>query len=145
MKTMKTFSPKKTDIERNWYVVDVQGKTLGKVATKIADILRGKNKPTFSPHLDCGDFVIIINAKEIRLSGNKWQQKEYYHHSRYPGGLKTARAEELREKNPEKIIEHAVAGMISHNKLKKDILKKLKVFPGSEHHHIAQNPKPLEI
>lgn len=142
---MKTYSPKKSDLKPQWFIIDVKGKTLGKVATKIADILRGKNKPIFSPHLDCGDFVIILNAKEINLTGNKKLQKEYYHHTRFPGGLKTARAEEVLEKHPERVIEMAVAGMIPHNKLKKQILKKLKVFAGSEHNHQAQNPQPLEV
>lgn len=142
---MKTYSPKQSDLKPQWFVIDVKGKTLGKVATKVADILRGKNKPTFSPHLDCGDFVIIINAQEVHLTGNKKLQKEYYHHSRYPGGLKTARAEELLARKPERILELAIAGMIPHNKLKKKILKKLKVFAGSEHNHQAQNPQLLEV
>jgi large subunit ribosomal protein L13 len=142
---MKTYSPKQSDIKHEWYLVDLKGKTLGKTATKIADILRGKTKATFSPHLDCGDYVVIINAKELHLTGNKWEQKEYHTHSRYPGGLKTATAKEVREKHPERIVEHAVAGMIPHTKLKKDILKKLKVYSGTDHPHEAQNPKPLEI
>ncbi|HLG25857.1 MAG TPA: 50S ribosomal protein L13, partial [Candidatus Gracilibacteria bacterium] len=132
---MKTFSPKISEMKRQWFLVDVKDKTLGKVATRLADILRGKNKPTFSPHLDCGDYVVVINAKEIGLSGSKLLQKEYHHHSRYPGGLKTFRAEELLEKNPERVLESAIAGMIPHTKIKKDILKKLKIFPGSEHEH----------
>ena len=142
---MKTYSPKQPDIKPQWYIVDVKGKTLGKVATKLADILRGKNKPIFSPHLDCGDFVIVINAKEIHLTGNKLVQKVYQHHTRYPNGLKTVTAGKLLETKPERVIENAVAGMIPHNKLKKDILKKLKVYGGSEHGHEAQQPKPLEL
>jgi large subunit ribosomal protein L13 len=142
---MKTFSPKQADIKPQWWVVDVKGKTLGKVATKIADILRGKNKPIFSPHIDCGDFVIVINAKEVKLTGNKLEGKLYHKHSRYPNGLKTTTARELMETAPEKIIESAVAGMVPHTKLKKDILSKLKVFSGSEHKHEAQMPKALEL
>lgn len=142
---MKTFSPKKADLKKEWYLVDVKGKTLGKAATKIADILRGKNKPIFAPHVDCGDFVVVINAAHVKLTGNKITQKKYYSHSRYAGGLKEVRAEELMEKKPEMIIEHAVSGMIPKNKLRKDILKKMKVFAEAEHKHEAQNPKPLEI
>ena len=142
---MKTFSPKQQDITRGWYLVDVKGKTLGKVATRLADILRGKHKPSFSPHLDCGDFVIVINAKEIKLTGNKLTQKTYYHHTRYPNGLRAVTAGKLLETKPEKVIFSAVAGMIPHNKLKKDILSKLKVYGGSEHKHEAQQPKLLEL
>jgi large subunit ribosomal protein L13 len=142
---MKTYSPKPTDIQRTWYIVDAKGKTLGKMATKIADILRGKNKPTFSPHLDCGDFVIIINAKDIKLTGNKLKQKTYFHHTRYPAGLRAVTAGKLMETRPEKIIEIAIAGMIPRNKIKKDILSKLKVYAGEEHKHSAQQPTPLEI
>jgi large subunit ribosomal protein L13 len=142
---MKTYSPKPTDIQRTWYIVDAKGKTLGKMATKIADILRGKNKPTFSPHLDCGDFVIIVNAKDIKLTGNKLKQKTYFHHTRYPAGLRAVTAGKLMETRPEKIIEIAIAGMIPRNKIKKDILSKLKVYAGEEHKHSAQQPTPLEI
>lgn len=142
---MKTYSPKQQDIQPQWWLVDVKGKTLGKVATKIADILRGKNKPTFAPHIDGGDFVVVINAKEIKLTGNKLDQKVYQHHTRYPNGLKTVTAGKLMETNPERVIENAVAGMVPHNKLKKDILKKLKVFSGSEHKHDAQQPKVLDL
>lgn len=142
---MKTYSPKETDIQREWYIVDVAGKTLGKAATKIAEVLRGKNKTTFSPHLDCGDFVIVVNAKDIHLSGNKKLQKIYYHHTRYPGGLRAKRAEEYLAQKPEIILEKAVAGMIPPNKLKKHVLTKMKVYAGSEHKHEAQTPKPLVI
>lgn len=142
---MKTYSPKQSDITREWYLVDVKGKTLGKIATKLADILRGKNKPQFSPHMDCGDFVVVINAKDIHLTGNKLTGKVYHHHTRYPNGLKTVTAGRLLETKPERVIENAVAGMIPRNKLKKDILKKLKVYGGSEHKHEAQQPKALEL
>lgn len=142
---MKTYSPKQSDIKHEWFLVDVKGKTLGKVATKIADILRGKNKPIFSPHLDCGDFVIAVNAKEMKLSGKKLTQKTYQHHTRYGAGLRETTPLRLLANKPEYILTHAVAGMIPHSKLKKDILKKLKVFGGSEHKHTAQSPKPLEL
>lgn len=142
---MKTFSPKHSEVERNWYVVDMKGKTVGKVATKIADILRGKNKPIYAPHVDCGDFIIAINVAEIHLTGSKWDKKTYARHSRYPGGFKETTAAEVRQKKPERILEAAVAGMIPRNKLKKDILSKLKIYAGSEHKHEAQSPKPLEL
>jgi large subunit ribosomal protein L13 len=143
---MKTYSPKLTDIKHEWYIVDVKGKTLGKVATKIVNLLRGKGKPTYSPHLDCGDFVVVINAADIKLTGNNMDTKEYNYHTRYPGGLKTTTPRKLiAASKPERIIENAVAGMIPHNKLKKDILKKLKVYAGAEHEQSAQQPKPYEL
>jgi large subunit ribosomal protein L13 len=142
---MKTYSPKQPDIKHEWLLVDVKGKTLGKVATKIADLLRGKHKPTFSPHLDCGDFVVVINAKDIKLTGKKLVQKVYHHHSRFANGLKTESAGKLLLTKPERVIENAVAGMIPHNKLKKDILRKMKVYAGSEHKQEAQQPKPYEL
>jgi large subunit ribosomal protein L13 len=142
---MKTFSAKEADIIQKWYVVDVKGKTLGDIASKIATVLRGKHKAIYTPHVDCGDFIIVINAREVKLTGKKTEQKVYQHHSRYANGLKTVTAGKLLETRPERIIEHAVAGMIPHNKLKKDILKKLKVFGGTEHKHEAQQPKPLDL
>ena len=141
----KTYSPKISDIKHEWYLVDLKGKTFGRVATKIADIIRGKHKPTYSPHLDCGDFVVVINAKEARFTGNKTTDKEYHHHTRFGKGLRTTTPQRLMESNPEEIIMHAVAGMIPQNKLKKVILKKLKVYAGSEHKQFAQQPKPLEL
>lgn len=142
---MKTYAPKQSDVKHQWYLIDAKGKTLGKFATKLADILRGKHKPTYSPHLDCGDFVVVINAKEIHVTGKKKTDKVYQYHTRFPNGLKTKTVNELLATKPEDIIINAVAGMIPHNKLKKDILKKLKVFGGSEHKHSAQEPKPLEL
>jgi len=142
---MKTYSPKKGEIKQEWYLVDLKGKTLGKIATKLADILRGKHKPTFSPHMDCGDYIVAINASELHFSGKKWEQKVYHKHTRFPGGLKSETAQEMKNRKPEQIIENAVAGMIPRNKLKKDILKKFKVFAGPEHNHQAQNPQPLEL
>jgi len=141
----KTYSPKKADIKHEWFLVDAKGKTVGRIATKIADILRGKHKPTYSPHLDCGDFVVIVNAKEIKFTGNKTSDKEYHHHTRHGNGLRTTTPKRLLEKTPERIIIKAVSGMIPQNKLKKDILRKLKVYGGSEHKQTAQEPKPLEL
>ncbi len=142
---MNTFSPKHKEVDRQWHLIDVKGKTLGKAATRIADILRGKNKPIFSPHVDCGDYVVVINAAHIKLTGNKVTQKEYNWHTRYASGLRTVRVEELLEKNPVKVLEKAVAGMIPRNKLKKDILKKMKIYADAEHKNEAQKPQPLEI
>ncbi len=144
---MKTFSPKLEDIDKNrkWYLVDAKGKTLGRLATKIAVILRGKNKPTFSPHIDCGDHVVVINADKIKLSGQKWDQKKYYRHSGYPGALKETTAREMREKKPENILAEAVKGMVPRNRLRTHVLSKLKIYAGEEHKHTAQNPEPIEL
>lgn len=142
---MKTFSPKKEDLTKKWYIVDVKGQTLGKAATKIASILRGKDKPSFAPHVDCGDFVVVINAAEIKMSGNKAEQKTYYRHSRYPGGLKKETAAEVLQKKPERVLESAVRGMIPPNKLRSVIVKKLKIYAGSEHKHEAQQPEPINL
>lgn len=142
---MKTYSPKQQDIKHQWLLVDAKGKILGKLATKLADILRGKNKPLFSPHLDCGDFVVVINAKEIAVTGKKVTDKLYRHHTRYGNGLRTTNVRETLEKHPDRVIFDAVAGMIPQSKLKKDILRKLKIFPGAEHNHSAQEPKMLEL
>ncbi|MBD3328545.1 50S ribosomal protein L13 [Candidatus Peregrinibacteria bacterium] len=142
---MKTFSPKKEAIERKWYLVDLKGKTLGRASTVIANLLRGKDKPIFSPHVDCGDFVIVINAKDIHTTGNKVAKKEYHRHSGYPRGHKVTTMAEVLEKHPERVVEKSIAGMIPNNKLKKDILKKLKVFADADHKHEAQTPTPLEI
>ena len=141
----KTYSPKKEDIKRAWFLVDAKGKTVGRIATKIADILRGKNKPLYSPHLDCGDFIVIVNAKEIHFTGDKVADKKYYHHTRYGAGLRTTTPKRLLEDKPERIIMKAVAGMIPQNKLKKHILRKLKVYGGPTHKQTAQEPKPLEL
>ena len=138
---MKTFSLKKENINRDWFVIDVADKVLGRVATKIADRIRGKDKPTYTPHTDGGDYVIVINAEKIRVTGSKFENKKYYSHSLYPGGLKTKTFRELNEKNPEKIIEEAVKGMLPKNKLGKSIIKKLKVFRGPNHDHESQQPK----
>ena len=142
---MKTYSPKAKEITRDWHVIDAAGVPLGRLASQVAQLLRGKHKPTFAPHVDTGDFVIVINAGKVALTGNKRQTKVAYRHSGYPGGLKQVGYEELLTKRPEKAIELAVKGMLPHNKLARQIIKKLKVYPGAEHPHAAQQPKPFEI
>nr|WP_230869814.1 MULTISPECIES: 50S ribosomal protein L13 [Halanaerobiaceae] len=142
---VSTFMAKPDQVERKWYLVDASDKTLGRLATKVADILRGKHKPSFTPHIDTGDFVIIINAEKIKLTGKKWDQKKYYRHSGYPGGIKETTYKDLVKKKPELIIEKAVKGMIPHNKLGRQVVKKLKVYAGSEHPHQAQQPEELEL
>ena len=142
---MKTYSLKKEDVVREWFVLDVTDKVLGRVATKIADRIRGKDKPTFTPHTDGGDYVIVVNAEKIKVTGSKFSDKKYYTHSLYPGGLKTQTFRELHEKNPEKIIEEAVKGMLPKNKLGKSMIKKLKVFKGPSHDHNSQQPKEWKI
>ena len=137
---MKTFSLKNSEVSRDWVVFDASGKILGRFATKIADKLRGKDKPTFTPHVDGGDFVVVINADKVKVTGNKAEQKKYYKHSLYPGGMKEKSYKEVLESTPERIIENAVKGMLPKNKLGKSIIKKLKVYSGSEHPHESQNP-----
>ena len=137
---MKTYSAKPLEVERKWYVIDAEGKTLGRVAVLAADLLRGKKKPQFTPNVDTGDFVIIINAEKIRVSGNKETDKMYYHHTGYPGGLKSASFKELMAKDPTKALEKAVKGMLPHNTLGHEQFNKLKVYAGSEHPHAAQKP-----
>lgn len=142
---MATFSAKKSDIDRSWYVVDADDKVLGKLASKIAAVLIGKHKPIFTPHVDTGDFVIVINAEKIHLTGNKLDDKLYYRHSGYPGGLKVEKASEVLEKKPEEMIKRAVKGMLPKNRLGRQQLKKLKVYSGSNHPHESQMPKELTI
>ena len=137
---MKTFSLKSTEVVRDWVVFDASDKVLGRFATKIADKLRGKDKPTYTPHVDGGDFVVVINADKVKVTGNKAEQKKYYKHSLYPGGLNEKSYKELLESNPERIIENAVKGMLPKNKLGKSIIKKLKIYSGSNHPHESQNP-----
>ena len=137
---MKTFSLKNTEVSRDWVLFDASDKILGRFATKIADKLRGKDKPTFTPHVDGGDFVVVINADKVKVTGNKAEQKKYYKHSLYPGGLKEKSYKEVLDSTPERIIENAVKGMLPKNKLGKSIIKKLKVYSGSEHPHESQNP-----
>ena len=142
---MRTYSPKPGEIERQWHIIDASDVVLGRLATHTANLLRGKHKPTFAPHVDTGDFVVIINAGKVALTGNKRQTKIAYRHSGYPGGLKRTGYEELLEKHPEKAVELAVKGMLPHNKLSRQVIKKLKVYAGAEHPHAAQQPKPFEI
>ena len=137
---MKTYSLKKEEVTRSWFVLDASDKVLGRLATKIAERIRGKDKPSFSPHTDGGDYVIVVNAEKIKVTGSKSTDKKYYTHSLYPGGLKTRTFKDLNEKNPEKIIENAVKGMLPKNKLRKEIIKKLKVFKGPDHDHESQKP-----
>ena len=131
--------------QRQWYIVDAEGKVLGRLATEVARVLRGKHKPSFSPHIDGGDFVIIVNARRVSLTGKKLEQKIYYRHSEYPGGLRASTAGKLVETKPNAIIQLAVKGMLPKNRLGRDLLRKLKVYPGPEHPHQAQNPQPLVI
>ena len=140
----KTSTPSLTTIKRNWFLVDAEGQTLGRLASEIANILRGKNKPSFTPHLDTGDFVIVVNAEKIEVSGKKSSQKLYRRHSGRPGGMKIEKFETLIDRIPERIIEQAVKGMLPHNSLGRQQFKKLKVYKGSEHPHDAQNPVLLK-
>lgn len=142
---MRTYSPKAGDIERRWHVIDAADVALGRLATQVATLLRGKHKPTFAPHVDGGDFVIVVNAGKVALSGNKRRDKMAYRHSGYPGGLKQVSYEELLTKRPERAVELAVKGMLPHNRLGRKVIKKLKVYAGPEHPHAAQQPVPFEI
>ncbi|WP_352419154.1 50S ribosomal protein L13 [Proteiniborus sp.] len=142
---MKSFIAKPNEIERKWYIIDAEGKTLGRLSTEIASILRGKHKPIFTPHVDTGDYVIVINAEKVVLTGKKLEQKAYRYHTGYAGGLKEISYGKLMEKNPEKIISLAVKGMLPKNSLGRSMFKKLKVYKGSEHKHEAQKPEVYEI
>ena len=140
-----TYMAKPREVARKWYVVDASGKTLGRLASKVAKILRGKHKPIYTPHVDTGDFVIVINARKIELTGKKADNEFWYRHSMYPGGLKATSLGELREKRPDKLVELAVKGMLPHNRLGRQMAKKLKVYADTTHPHAAQKPEPLEI
>jgi large subunit ribosomal protein L13 len=142
---VRTYTPKPGDVQRDWYVVDATDVVLGRLASQVATLLRGKHKPTFAPHVDGGDFVIVINADKVALSGNKRETKLAYRHSGYPGGLRSVAYGELLEKNPERAVEKAVRGMLPKTTLGRDQLGKLKVYRGAEHPHAAQQPKPFEI
>ena len=142
---MKSFIQRKEDVVRSWYVIDAKGESLGRVATKAAHILRGKHKVTYTPHVDCGDYVIIINAKKVNLTGNKLNDKMYYNHSMYPGGLRERNACEMRENYPIEMLERAVKGMLPHNRLGRAMGKKLFVYEGETHPHAAQKPVQMEI
>ena len=141
----KTFSARPADIEKKWYVVDAEGQILGRMATRIADILRGKDKPIYTPHMDTGDFVVVINAEKVVVTGKKAEQKEYQRYSGYPSGLKKISFQRMLNTHPERIIEHAVRGMIPHNRLGRAVIKKLKVYAGPAHPHASQQPELLKI
>jgi large subunit ribosomal protein L13 len=140
-----SYMQKKETVKRDWYVIDAEGVNLGRLATRVADVLRGKHKPTFTPHVDCGDFVIVVNASKINLTGNKLNDKIYYNHSGYTGGLRERTAKEMRENYPVEMIERAVKGMIPHNRLGRQVAKKLFVYEGAEHPHMAQKPVEMKV
>ena len=142
---MTSYMQKKETVDRKWYVIDAEGKSLGRVATLAATYLRGKNKPTYTPHIDCGDYIIVINASKVNLTGNKLENKMYYNHSMYTGGLRERTAKVMREEYPEEMIERAVKGMLPHNRLGRQMYKKLFVYAGSEHKQQAQKPEVLEV
>ncbi|MDD3818731.1 MAG: 50S ribosomal protein L13 [Actinomycetota bacterium] len=142
---MKTYNLKKEEIERKWYLIDAKNKNLGRLCTEVAKILRGKNKPSFTPHLDCGDYVVIINADKIKVTGNKLEDKKYYRHSGYVGNLKVTDLEKMLEKSPEFVIRNAVKGMLPHNTLGRKMIKKLKIYRGEENKHSAQKPQKIDL
>jgi len=142
---MKTFSAKPAEVERDWFVVDGAGKTLGRLSSEIALRLRGKHKPEYTPHVDTGDYIVVINAEKIRVTGNKFTDKMYYHHTGYIGNLKSINFEKLQASKPARVLELAVKGMLPKNSLGREMYRKLKVYAGSEHRHSAQQPKPLDI
>jgi large subunit ribosomal protein L13 len=141
----KTYSAKRDELEARWYVIDAEGQVLGRIATQAATILRGKHKPTFTPHLNCGDYVIVVNAAKVDVTGNRLDQKMYYRHSQYPGGLKQETLRQALQRHPERVIERAVKGMLPHNRLGDDILGRLKVYAGPQHPHQAQKPEPWAL
>jgi len=142
---MKSYMARPLEVERRWYVVDAEGQTLGRLATEIATILRGKNKPQYTPHVDVGDFVVVVNADKVVVTGRKAEQKVYRRHSGYPGGLKTTSYEQMMERQPTEILRKAVKGMMPKNRLARQQLRKLKIYAGPEHPHAAQNPQRLEV
>jgi large subunit ribosomal protein L13 len=142
---MKTYQANAQDRERGWQIVDAEGKTLGRLATQIANVLRGKNKPTYTPHVDVGDFVIVVNAEKVAVTGDKREKKLYWRHSGYPGGIRSRTLGDLLEKRPEEVIRKAVKGMLPRNRLARQQLRKLKVYAGPEHPHQAQKPQQLEV
>lgn len=142
---MKTYSAKKDEISRNWFLIDAEGKVVGRLAVEIAKRLRGKHKPVYTPHVDTGDFVIVVNAKKVALSGAKMEKKIYYRHSGYPGGLTQTAAKKMLGEKPEELLRHAVKGMLPKNTLGRQMLKKLKIYSGGTHPHSAQVPKVLEV
>ena len=142
---MKSFMANENTIKREWFVVDATGKRLGRLATEVATVLRGKHKPTYTPHVDCGDYVVVVNAEKIELTGKKWDDKKYYSHSNYPGGLKERTAKVLMQEKPTRMVELAIKGMLPKTKLGNQMYKKLFVYAGSEHKHIAQKPVVMEL
>jgi large subunit ribosomal protein L13 len=142
---MKTYQATSTDRQRDWYVVDAEGKTLGRLATQIADVIRGKRKPTYTPHVDVGDFVVVVNAEKLVVTGNKREQKRYWRHSGYPGGIRSRTLGELMDRRPEEVLRRAVKGMLPRNRLARQQLTKLKIYAGPDHPHQAQKPEALEI
>lgn len=145
MKLQKTFTPRAADIEARWWVVDAADLPLGRLASEVAQVIRGKHKPTFAPHVDGGDYVIVVNADKVAVTSNKSQQKIYYRHSGYPGGIKAETFEVLRSRRPEAVIQRAVRGMLPKNRLGRAMLRKLKVYAGPDHPHVAQQPQPLQL
>ena len=145
MKHQKTWTATPSNIERKWYVVDAEGMVLGRLASQVAAVLRGKNKPTFTPHFDTGDYVIVVNADKVVLTGNKEDQKEYKRYSGYTGGQRITKFKDMKAKYPERIVEHAIVGMLPHNKLGRQMAKKLRVYAGSDHGHEAQFPEALDL
>ena len=142
---MKTWNAKPGEVERNWWLIDAEDQTLGRMATQIANVLRGKNKPQFTPHVDTGDFIVVINSDKVRMSGNKWNKKKYFWRSRFFGSLKEATANEMREKDSTQIIKRSVELMLPKNKLSRQIIKKLKIYPGGEHPHGAQKLEAMSV
>ncbi|HEX2826633.1 MAG TPA: 50S ribosomal protein L13 [Burkholderiales bacterium] len=142
---MKTFSAKSHEVQRDWYIVDATGKVLGRVATEVARRLRGKHKPEFTPHVDTGDYIVVVNADKLRVTGNKTKDKLYHRHTGYPGGIYSTSFEKLQQKHPERVLQLAVKGMLPKGPLGYAMIKKMKVYAGGEHPHTAQQPKPLEI
>ncbi len=142
---MKTISTRAQDVQRTWYVVDAENRTLGRLASAVAHRLRGKHKPEYTPHVDTGDYIIVINAAKVRVTGNKETKKIYHRHSGYPGGIKSTSLARMRQTHPERIIEKAVKGMLPRNPLGRAVFRKLKVYAGAEHPHAAQQPQPIEI
>lgn len=143
--SFKTISANKNTVDKQWVLVDAEGQTLGRLASKVAKILRGKYKPSYTPHVDCGDNVIVVNAEKINLTGNKWDQKQYIRHTGYPGGQRIQTAKEILAKHPERLVEKSVKGMLPKNKLGADLFRNLKVYVGSEHNHEAQKPKKINL
>ena len=142
---MKTFTPSGKAIERRWYIVDASDKVLGRLSTEVARILMGKHKPTWTPHLDCGDYVVVVNCAKVRVTGDKLQQKIYSRHSGYPGGLKQRSLAQVMERFPDRVVRESVRGMLPHTSLGADMLRKLRVFPGPQHEHVAQQPITLDV